>query len=269
LGVELEIQNGTGYGYDSDVLAALSAAAEMETDLLTAELGGAVYPQSTTVEVVSPADDVDLYLPTQVLTMTSMTRGSVAYAPTDYQWAAGKAIVTNAGGYGADTYCAVTGLLGLCGRGSVALGTELVLDVALAAGGTILPAVTPAVPWHGGDMLWDATNEQLLVVAQRGKSGAIALDEWHVPETALDAGAALVYLGTMRQDVERFILLRAYFTAWRAITAVPEASLLTQESTGKSNYTQDTKNAPGAASYVNEIAFLEHAIALAQKRGWK
>jgi hypothetical protein len=269
LGVELEIQNGTGYGYDSDVLAALSAAAEMETDLLAAELGAPVYPQNTTVEVVSPADDVDLYLPTQVLTMTSMTRGSVAYAPTTYQWAAGRAIVTNAGGYGTDTDCAVTGLLGLRGPGSIALGTELVLDAPLAAGGTILPTVTPAVPWHGGDMLWDATKEQLLIVAQRGKAGAIALDEWHVPETALESGAVLVYLGILRPDVERLILLRAYFTAWKSITAVPEASLLTQEATGKSSYTQDTKNAPGAASYVNEIAFIEHAIALAQKRGWK
>ncbi len=269
LATEIAIQEGTGYGYDSDVLASLLAAAELETDLLSADIGAPVFPKSTTLDLVSPADDVDLYLPTQLLTMTSVTRGGVYIDPTVLEWAAGKGIILDAGGKGTDTRCTVTGLLGLAGPGSVAVGTELVLQGPIAAGGTILPAVEPATPWQGGDMLWDATNEQLLVVAQRSKSGAIALDEWHVPETALETGASLVYLGVMRPEVERLVLLRAYFTAWKTITDVPEPSLLLQETTGKTSYTQDQNNAPGAASYLNEIALLEHSIALAKKRGWK
>jgi len=119
----------------------------------------------------------------------------------------------------------ITGLWGVAGseiqeRDNIL--EEYVVDGSVIAGATSL-VLTAAPTLEGGEIFYDPTAKQMLVVAS-ASGNTLTLDQWGVPDRAVADQEELILCGRIHPTFERFILLDAFLQAWRRVSPLPPHS---------------------------------------------
>jgi hypothetical protein len=135
-------------------------------------------------------------------------------------------------------------------------GTTVTTAAEAAAGATSL-RLSAAFAVGPGDVLYDASRDQSIVVAAASAGDTLTLDQWGTPGQTIPTASTLTYCGRLRADVERLVLLRAYLATWGKVTGSPEPSGLLSEHADRHGYTRDESASTYLSSVVREAQHLE------------